>query len=162
MSQNSWLRQIVDDLNSVFVSRENRRLLTVCNDLSRSRSSCKNLIFASSLWTQFFVSRSQSLWRTLILASSLWKDLISARSEYERESRYCIQLLYLSENDLSENDYDLLWIRSSEYLEFLEFLVIISPFPWRAGFFRPEELLWDRSFSESTRTGQDRPHLHIS
>jgi hypothetical protein len=120
-------------------------------DFSRSRSSWKNFILASSFWTQFFVSSSRSFWKSLISTSSSWrdfisssssqnelwnressrffvsrsqsswKDLVSARSRYDNDSRYCIRLLYLSENenDLSENDYDLLWIRFSKYLEFL-------------------------------------------
>ncbi len=208
-----------------FVSREKRKLLTVSNDLSRSRSSWKDFISARSMYEcsvgseyeyssrysifanesrvsqQFFVSSSRSSWKDLISARSshneivdrdkssrfeesqvsyrsrsdsfaseseifssrsFWNDLISARSKYDNNSRYCIQLLYLSENDLSEDDYDLLWIRFSKYLEFLKFLIIISSFSWRAGFFRFEELLWNRSFSERIRTDQNRPHLHIS
>jgi hypothetical protein len=97
------LRQTVNSLNFVHVSRENRKLLTVFND-SQSRSFWKNLIFAGSLW------------KNSISASSFWKDSVSARSRYDYDSEYCIQLFYLSENDLSENDYDLFWI--SEILLF--------------------------------------------
>jgi hypothetical protein len=88
---NSRLRQIVNSLNLVPVSRENRRLLTVFNDpqprsswknliLSRSRSSWKNLISTRS---RYSIStncndspRPRSFWKDLILASSFWRDFI--------------------------------------------------------------------------------------
>jgi hypothetical protein len=53
---------------------------------------------------QFSVSRSRSPWKNPISASSLWKDAVSARSRYDNDSQYCIRFLYLSENDLSEDD----------------------------------------------------------
>jgi hypothetical protein len=103
-------------VNSAFVSRENRRLLTVSNDSSRARSPWKDLISARSRYSipanSNDTPQPRSSWKDLIVASSSWKDLILAsvaRSRYDNDSRYCIRLFYLSENDLSENDCDLFW-----------------------------------------------------
>ncbi len=109
-------RETFRDVNSAFVSRENRRLLTVSNDSSRARSPWKDLISARSRYSipanSNDTPQPRSSWKDLIVASSSWKDLILAsvaRSRYDNDSRYCIRLFYLSENDLSENDCDLFW-----------------------------------------------------
>jgi hypothetical protein len=97
-------------VNSVFVSRENRRLLTVSNDSSRARSLWKNPISARSRYSIFAIydsSQSRSSWKNSIFASLLWIDFVSTRSR--DDSRYCIRLPYLSENDLSEDDFALFW-----------------------------------------------------
>jgi hypothetical protein len=110
-------------VSSAFVSRENRRLLTVSNDSPRARSLWKDSISACSRysiltnfndspqprssWKDLIVASSS--WKDPILARSSWKDPVPARSRYDNDSQYCIRLLYLSDDDLSENDYDLLW-----------------------------------------------------
>jgi hypothetical protein len=154
------LRQTVNSLNLVYVSRENRKLLTVLNDSSQSRSFWKDFISIRSRYecsSRYSIPANESrVNRKLLSVSkessyqyenrnprsftsksqifrprSSWKDLISARSR--NDSEYCIQLLYLSENDLSENDYDLFWI--SEILLFSQDLVRFSEFFEFSSFF---------------------------
>jgi hypothetical protein len=97
------------------VSRENRRLLTVSNDSSRSVSRENRRLLTVDNESRSGSSWKDFVWKDLIFASLFWKHLVSAR----------IRLFYLSENDLSENDYDLLWISeillfSSRYYQILE------------------------------------------
>jgi hypothetical protein len=130
--------------------------------VSSSRSSWKNFIFASSSWRDFISLRSSQnkLWnrrnsRFFVSRSrSFWKDFVSERSKYDNDSRYCIRLLYLSENDLSDDDY------SKRFLFFKKSFHHL--FSWRTEFFRPEKLLWDRFFSERIKIDQNRSRLHIS